>query len=141
VRPPLTRRDHLAGDQCSGTIKAMKERGWDRRPAALRRGPHDEGGASLRRLFLSSCLPFVPLFAYPCTLSIRRNRQSQPRSRRQQVPSCLAPQRNTENTESRSTRVPRSSALLRSKPFKLVTVCRTPIRSSRRSHRDASAGL
>jgi len=57
VRPPLTRRDHLAGDQCSGTIKAMKERGWDRRPAALRRGPTTKaeppsGGFS----FLRACL-------------------------------------------------------------------------------------
>jgi len=117
VRPPPTRRDHLAGDQCSGTIKAMKERDWDRWPAALQRGPATKaeppsGGFSFRAALC------VPLHAPdPREPAVRA-----------EIPQTTGPssrRRNPQNTESRSARVPRSSA--RSKLYDLSSDSRSSL--------------
>lgn len=59
VRPPPPRQNYLAGDQCSGTDKAMKEHGWDRGLVVLKRGPKMKAEPSS-----GGFPPFVPAFRF-----------------------------------------------------------------------------
>lgn len=60
VRPPPTRRDHLAGDQCSGADKSHERARLGPSAGRSSKGPHDEGGAFRRRLSsFRACLSFL----------------------------------------------------------------------------------
>lgn len=88
VRPPPTRRDHLAGDQCSGADKSHERARLGPSAGRSSKGPHDEGGAFPSEAFLLSCLPFV---SFTCP---RRSRPQEPAVRAETPeptgPSCFA---------------------------------------------------
>lgn len=87
VRPPPTRRDHLAGDQCSGADKSHERARLGPSAGRSSKGPHDEGGAFWRRLSsFHACLSFL---LRALDDHDRRNRQFEPRPRSQQVHPAL----------------------------------------------------